>query len=570
MLSKRTVLIVEDEEAIMLALQRILELGGEYEAITASDGVRALERLQTVVPDLIISDISMPNMDGLELCRRVRENPVTQSVPFIFLTGKKEKLVEGISLGGDDFLLKPFNVDEVLVKMEAIFRRLEKTREQAGQHKGRIEERSVDELIDLCLKEKLSGTLILQQEGEVGTIVLDNGDITDVVFGNLRADEALDALRKWRHGNFVIRPVRINLKVETHSPLPEADVTGAIEITNDVWWVGASTTQNGVLKNSYLRCFKSPEKNINLWAEPGAPAHFNEIADKIAHVIKDISKVTIYTLPEATPDVCLNSMFLKKINARAICMTSKATWKMARFYDINPKSVKIIDDNRQPVIRLASGQRLKFIPIPFCAEPGAFMTYDIEKQVLFSGLLFSSDSESTDDDPFYSTDSDWPAMRRFHLQRLANDAAFKKALNVVRKLAPQWIAPRYGKIIPSGKINFFMERLFLLPIGAGDKTNTEGKALTNAMNALLTQIQGILSLDDALRTIQKNPRLSALLDINGNKIQGVFSCERSLFNYLIHTLIQNLDTIGANQIKTSALKVAFDAGLELPDFEPAT
>ena len=569
MLSKRTVLIVEDEEAIMLALQRILDLGGEYEAITASDGEKALQKLQTVIPDLIISDISMPNIDGLELCRRVRENPITQSIPFIFLTGKKEKLVEGISLGGDDFLLKPFNVDEVLVKMEAIFRRMNQTREQAGQHKGRLDERSVDELIDLCLKEKLSGTLILQQEGEIGTLFLQNGDITDVTFEELPADEALDTLRKWRHGNFIIRPVGINLNTGIATHVPEIDVTSAVEFEPDVWWIGASTTQDGVLKNSYLRCFKGPEKKINLWMEPGAPAHFNEIADKINHVIKDINKINIYVLPEAAPDVCLNSMFLRKMNSRAICMTSEQTWQLARFYDINPKSVKMLEQNGQPVIRLASGQRLKFIPVPFCAEPGSFITYDMERQVLFSGLLFSSNASSSNGHTFFMTKEDWPAMRAFHKRHLPDSKALHTALTAIKNLdpAPKWIAPRYGKIISSNDFIFFLKRLMETHVGINSTDSAGTKRLSGAINKLLTQLQGVLSKEDALKKITDSPVLSAVLDISNGLVRAVYSNDMQIFKTVIRELCRNEDSLKINQIKTTALKVAFDAGLDLPDLQ---
>jgi len=123
MLSKKIILIAEDEDAILLALQRILELTGEYEVFTALDGQIALNKLKEIIPDLIISDVSMPNMNGIELCTEIRKNPITKSTPFIFLTGKKEMLIECINAGGDDFLMKPFNVYDVLVKIEAFLPR---------------------------------------------------------------------------------------------------------------------------------------------------------------------------------------------------------------------------------------------------------------------------------------------------------------------------------------------------------------------------------------------------------------------------------------------------------------
>lgn len=125
--SNETVLIVEDETLMREALQEILENRG-FRALEAKHGQDALLIMAEVVPDLIISDISMPLMDGLTFFRKVRENPDWVSIPFIFLTarGERQQILEGKDLGAEDYLVKPVPPDELL---RAIRARLARSRE---------------------------------------------------------------------------------------------------------------------------------------------------------------------------------------------------------------------------------------------------------------------------------------------------------------------------------------------------------------------------------------------------------------------------------------------------------
>ena len=125
--SNETVLIVEDETLMREALQEILENRG-FRALEAKHGQDALLIMAEVVPDLIISDISMPLMDGLTFFRKVRDNPDWVSIPFIFLTarGERQQILEGKDLGAEDYLVKPVPPDDLL---RAIRARLARSRE---------------------------------------------------------------------------------------------------------------------------------------------------------------------------------------------------------------------------------------------------------------------------------------------------------------------------------------------------------------------------------------------------------------------------------------------------------
>lgn len=115
------ILLVDDERLLVKALRRSLETEG-CEVIVAYDGASALAELDTNVVDLVILDIMLPVIDGLEVCRRIRR---VSNVPIIMLTAKGDDVdkVVGLELGADDYLSKPFNTRELLARIKAVTRR---------------------------------------------------------------------------------------------------------------------------------------------------------------------------------------------------------------------------------------------------------------------------------------------------------------------------------------------------------------------------------------------------------------------------------------------------------------
>ncbi len=118
---KRNILVVDDEAQITRVLKTSLSSQG-YGIRTASDGEEALQLMKDWMPDLIITDLRMPNMDGLQLCRRIR----TESrIPIIVLSVKGEDTikVEALDAGADDYITKPFSINELLARVRAALRR---------------------------------------------------------------------------------------------------------------------------------------------------------------------------------------------------------------------------------------------------------------------------------------------------------------------------------------------------------------------------------------------------------------------------------------------------------------
>lgn len=116
----KRILVVDDDTTLRMALTRYLEKRG-YLVQDVGSGVEALHAFEEDPPDLVVSDVMMPEMDGFEFCRRLRATRSGQLVPFIFLSskGEVEDRVQGHSIGADDYLIKPFEPRELLAKIEA-------------------------------------------------------------------------------------------------------------------------------------------------------------------------------------------------------------------------------------------------------------------------------------------------------------------------------------------------------------------------------------------------------------------------------------------------------------------
>jgi len=128
---KTTIVAADDDPQLLRLMTRNLEFEG-YEVISVSDGQQALEQIEAQVPDLVLLDVMMPKMDGFSVCYRVRE---FSSVPIILVTarGQDQDKVRGLDLGADDYLTKPFSVDELLARVRAVLRRAHFTATEQAQ-----------------------------------------------------------------------------------------------------------------------------------------------------------------------------------------------------------------------------------------------------------------------------------------------------------------------------------------------------------------------------------------------------------------------------------------------------
>ena len=123
----KKILIVEDEQDILQLVKLYLEKEG-FRTIAAMTGSEGLKQVKAENPDLIVLDLMLPEMDGLEVCKRLRSSPETAMLPIIMLTAKAEEsdTIIGLELGADDYVTKPFSPKALVARVKALLRRLER------------------------------------------------------------------------------------------------------------------------------------------------------------------------------------------------------------------------------------------------------------------------------------------------------------------------------------------------------------------------------------------------------------------------------------------------------------
>ncbi len=124
-MSAKTKILVVDDEPDMLELLETNLTGAGYEVVMAADGREALEKARKAQPRLIVLDVMLPEMDGLEVCKSLRGNPTTEDIPILMLTARAGEIdrVVGLELGADDYVTKPFSVRELILRVRKLLER---------------------------------------------------------------------------------------------------------------------------------------------------------------------------------------------------------------------------------------------------------------------------------------------------------------------------------------------------------------------------------------------------------------------------------------------------------------
>ncbi|TVQ43605.1 MAG: DNA-binding response regulator [Gloeocapsa sp. DLM2.Bin57] len=133
----KKLLLIDDDPNLILLVKDYLEFRG-YHVISAENGRQALDILATEIPDMIICDVMMPEVDGYSLVQKIRENSEINAIPIMLLSakGQSQDRVKGLNIGADVYMVKPFEPEELVAQVESTLKQVNRLKEQSGQKKG--------------------------------------------------------------------------------------------------------------------------------------------------------------------------------------------------------------------------------------------------------------------------------------------------------------------------------------------------------------------------------------------------------------------------------------------------
>ncbi len=207
-MSSYKVLVADDEPNIVKIMEFELKKSG-YQVMTANDGQEALELVKANPPDLILSDIMMPKMDGYELCREVKKDPALRGIPFIFLTAKTglENRIQGYILGATKYITKPCGRQDLLKAIDLRLRLAEEAKklfaQKARTFSGDLSIISVFSLIDMFSLGGWSGHIeMTSPDGKRGRIDIKDAVLERYTLEGQSGDDILPLLLSWTQGKF--------------------------------------------------------------------------------------------------------------------------------------------------------------------------------------------------------------------------------------------------------------------------------------------------------------------------------------------------------------------------------
>lgn len=226
------ILVVDDEPSLRRLIERYLSMQG-YEVVVASDGNEALERIAEQIPDLVITDVMMPHMDGWDLVQRLRSSVDLLFVPIIYVTalgGGKDR-IQGFRLGADDYVTKPFELEELSLRVRRVLSRRDAIERELRQSyrildvpddravSGTLGQIGLASVLSLLEMERKSGLLLVHRHAPTGCvrIYLKNGRVVAARIDGAsdpRNEEAVFHALTWRTGRFEFAPLDLEIDEE--------------------------------------------------------------------------------------------------------------------------------------------------------------------------------------------------------------------------------------------------------------------------------------------------------------------------------------------------------------------
>lgn len=345
------------------------------------------------------------------------------------------------------------------------------------------------------------------------------------------------------------------------------DLNGPLEISADTWWVGR---REGSLleRNIFLRSFRQNGKPVvNMLIDPGPPADLMTLTKKVGQVIGNLRNVNLVFANHQDPDVAYNAGYLQKLNPNISVVCSEDTWRLIRFYDLDPKRYYATERFKRQALNLTTGHELRFVPTPFCHFRGATMLYDLESRILFTGDLFGGLSYVPE---LWADERHWEGMKAFHQIYMPVQEAMALAVRSIRALDPKpvMLAPQHGALITGQWIDFFLDRLENLPVGLNLLLDSQQKDnYLAAMNELLMELSrgvGAGPIAQAMKVFGEDNSISSVIHADAKGVRDIRidpSTAIDIFIRRLHELIPEQSDL----VEMATVKVLLGRNIPLPD-----
>lgn len=219
----KKILIVDDNKTVRTLLSINLRKEN-FEVIEAENGVEGLQMVNDHLPDLVISDIIMPQMDGFEFCRKVRETSKSPMVPFMFLTSIDQVATElrGLRTGADDYLIKSnIKKEELVGKVSAMLQKSNEYKQAENQMQeglyGKFSDLSLVDVFQLLIMNKKTGLLTITRDSDKAEITFEDGRMLHAEYKQFVGEEAVYNLGEWKTGVFKFESVEPKVTPTIHS-----------------------------------------------------------------------------------------------------------------------------------------------------------------------------------------------------------------------------------------------------------------------------------------------------------------------------------------------------------------
>jgi len=345
------------------------------------------------------------------------------------------------------------------------------------------------------------------------------------------------------------------------------DLSKPIEISADTFWVGQ---REGSLleRNIYLRVFRQNGRPaVSLLIDPGPPADLMTLTKKVGQVLGNLRNVNLVFANHQDPDVAANAGYLQKLNPNISVVCSEDTWRLIRFYDLDPKRYYATERFKKNTLNLATGHTLRFVPSPFCHFRGATMLYDPETRILYTGDLFGALSYVPD---LWADERQWDGIKAFHQIYMPVQEAIALTVQSIRALDPPplVIAPQHGSLITGPWVEHYLQRLERLAVGLNLLVDSQGQEnYLGAMNELLKELArtvGPEPIARAMKVFAQDGSVSSVIQADAQGVRDLKIDPDTAIDIFVRQL-QKLIPSQADLVEMATVKVLLGRNIALPE-----